>query len=491
MSKKSEHFRIYKPKPGGKYYIDLYDHRKIRHKVAGFTSKRPTDKLAENIEALISCRVSGQGLTPELQVWIGRLPDTLVRNFVRWGLLDGQRAHAGKSLPEHLEDWRQNIIARGRTQSYADSQHYRVSSIFTAAGFNYFTDISGSKLQLEISKLKTTVKARDENGKLIDKVTGETSQTTKNYYLKGCQAFCRWLVKDGRASRNPLEQLEAAKAQRQKRAALEPDELRTLLAYTETADVSYGLTGHQRTMLYIFACESGFRASEIKALKVSDFDFKRQIVTLSGTNTKNGLDAEIPLRISTAEKLRAFFSDKLPQGRAFKLPYLTNMARMFRKDLADAGIEIEADRGKVEFHGTRYTFGTMLAAAGVHPKAAQKLMRHSDINLTMSLYTHTLRGQEAAAINSMPDFDSLPESQKQVKTGTDNKPVETGQNLLPVVLPKSDDLSGFSATNLDAKASQGGSDTSPVSEPKSGNSSEKQGFSELGPVGFEPTTNEL
>ena len=46
-------------------------------------------------------------------------------------------------------------------------------------------------------------------------------------------------------------------------------------------------------------------------------------------------------------------------------------------------------------------------------------MRHGDINLTMSLYTHTLRGQEADAVNRLPGF-SRPSSQSRTKTGTDD-----------------------------------------------------------------------
>jgi len=481
MSKKSEQFRIYKPKrgPGSKFYIDLYDHRKRRHKIAGFSAKRPTEKLAENIQGLVSCRVSGQGLTPELQTWIDHLPDSLVRNFVRWGLLDGQRAHSGKPLSKHLEDWRENILARGRTEKYADSRYGRVSSIFAASGFHYFRDISGSKLQLEISKLKTTVRVRGDNKKLTDKVIGEMTQATRNYYLKACQAFCRWLVQDGRAYKNPLKHLGAAEAQAQKRAALEPDELRTLLAYTETADVSFGLTGPQRGIVYRTAAETGFRSSELRALKVCDFNFKSNRVTLSGEHTKNGKNAEIPLKPATAEKLRVFFGSKLLQAQAFKLPFTTNMAKMFRKDILDAGIEIEPDRGKVNFHGLRHSFGTMLAAAGVHPKDAQELMRHSDINLTMSLYTHTLRGHDSAAINSLPDLDRLPESQKQVKTGTDNKPVSSQENLLPRLLPKSDDKPVLTATNLDDTMTQSRNDINLVSQAKSQKLSEKQGFSEV------------
>ena len=51
----------------------------------------------------------------------------------------------------------------------------------------------------------------------------------------------------------------------------------------------------------------------------------------------------------------------------------------------------------------------------------QSIMRHSDINLTMSRYTHLFRGQESEAIAKLPDL-SLPSKKKQsaVATGTDN-----------------------------------------------------------------------
>ena len=84
-----------------------------------------------------------------------------------------------------------------------------------------------------------------------------------------------------------------------------------------------------------------------------------------------------------------------------------------------------------KFSALRYQTGTLLAASGVHPKVAQKIMRHRDINLTMSRYTHTLSGQEAKAKAGLPDL-SLPsiEAQKNIATGTDDKPVEAAQNTL-------------------------------------------------------------
>lgn len=78
---------------------------------------------------------------------------------------------------------------------------------------------------------------------------------------------------------------------------------------------------------------------------------------------------------------------------------------MIKEDFDASGIDyIDTGRGKLDFHSLRHTFGTMLAASGVHPKTAQELMRHSKIDLTMNVYTHTLSGQTRNAIDSLPDF---------------------------------------------------------------------------------------
>ncbi len=220
---------------------------------------------------------------------------------------------------------------------------------------------------------------------------------------------------DGRFSQNPLQTAKIDPGQSKKRAALEPDELRQLLAYTETAGMSYSLTGRERAIVYRIAAETGLRASEIDALLIRDFSMNKGLVKLSGEFTKNRQDAEIPLKRSTIEKLKVFFHDKNRDEKAFKMPYITNCARMIRKDIDEAKIKIEKERGHVGFHSLRHTFGSMLAASGVHPKTAQKLMRHSDINLTLSRYTHVFRGQETEAINSLPDLD-VPVQTQQAKT---------------------------------------------------------------------------
>ena len=55
-----------------------------------------------------------------------------------------------------------------------------------------------------------------------------------------------------------------------------------------------------------------------------------------------------------------------------------------------------------DFHGLRHTFVSNLCLAGVSPKTAQTLARHSDISLTMNIYSHVKPEEQAAAINALP-----------------------------------------------------------------------------------------
>jgi hypothetical protein len=58
----------------------------------------------------------------------------------------------------------------------------------------------------------------------------------------------------------------------------------------------------------------------------------------------------------------------------------------------------------------------MLAAPGIHPKTAQDLMRLSDINMTMSHYTHTLIGQQSKAIERLPDLNTSSTQRQKTMT---------------------------------------------------------------------------
>ena len=68
-------------------------------------------------------------------------------------------------------------------------------------------------------------------------------------------------------------------------------------------------------------------------------------------------------------------------------------------------------------HGLRKTFCSNLARQKVHPKVAQILMGHSDISLTMRVYTEVEEDQLVNAVNSLPTMSDLMKPNLKVVPG--------------------------------------------------------------------------
>jgi integrase len=74
-----------------------------------------------------------------------------------------------------------------------------------------------------------------------------------------------------------------------------------------------------------------------------------------------------------------------------------------RGSSAAAGIAYRDDDGLVfDFHALRHQFISNLALAGIHPRIAQTLARHSDIKLTLSRYSHVGLFDQTAAVEKLP-----------------------------------------------------------------------------------------
>ena len=140
-------------------------------------------------------------------------------------------------------------------------------------------------------------------------------------------------------------------------------------------------------------------------------------LTLDAADEKNREGNDIPLRDDLAADLRDWLADKLrrfqeealttgapiparlpPDTRLFNVP--SQLVKILDRDLIAAGIarrvkvdgkwiiDKRDDRGRsLDVHALRTTFGTLLSKGGVAPRTAQAAMRHSDIKLTMGVYT--------------------------------------------------------------------------------------------------------
>jgi integrase/recombinase XerD len=142
---------------------------------------------------------------------------------------------------------------------------------------------------------------------------------------------------------------------------------------------------------------TGFRASELASLHPFAFKLKGQLphIVLAGADAKNGKEAEQPIRRELAAELARWLRGQ--SGRVWPGLWHKKAAKMLRTDLDAANVKYEVEGRVLDFHALRGTFITSLSRAGVHPKTAQILARHGDINLTMKYYTH-LSLEEVAAV---------------------------------------------------------------------------------------------
>ena len=121
----------------------------------------------------------------------------------------------------------------------------------------------------------------------------------------------------------------------------------------------------------------------------------------------------------------------------FNVP--TGLLRILNRDLEAAGIPKKDERGRsVDIHAMRHTFGTWLSKGGVAPRTAQTAMRHSDIDLTMQVYTDPKLLDVRGAVESLPQLPLADTTEliKQAATGTDG--VQHSRKFAPGFAPESD-----------------------------------------------------
>lgn len=153
-----------------------------------------------------------------------------------------------------------------------------------------------------------------------------------------------------------------------------------------------------------------WRSIDLARGQASVFESMEQ--TRAGTRlkeTKSGNARTVALPSLVVEELRRYrgrqaeellrlgvrLTDKTPvvaqaDGRALQPNSVTHE---FTRLLAKA-----AHLPRIRFHDLRHTRATHMLASGVHPKVAQERLGHSNVGITLDLYSHVLPGmQEDAA----------------------------------------------------------------------------------------------
>jgi len=426
-------------KKGGKY-AEWFDRNGKKHCDPVTTGRdgKPRIRVESGTYTAIYC--DGRGITQEhatgcrgkraAEMVLAKLEQEAEK--VKAGVLSSVESemskHRDTPLLEHVDEYITHQSAKDVNAQRVKSTKSRLLRLAEQCNLRRLTDISADALERWML----------EKAEHDDRTKKPMGAGARNGYRESAIGFGNWLVRKKRIPANPFSDVPKADANvdcRRKRRALNEDELRRLLDVARRRPVENAMTirrgpnkgqltanvrpevrerlerlGRERALIYKTMALTGLRKKELTTLLIGwlELDAEPPHLILDPKNEKNREGNSIPLRSDLAEDLRAWIAEKSeddarPDAPLFNVP--TGLLRILDRDLKAAGIPKKDCRGRtVDIHALRHTFGTMLSAAGVKPRTAQEAMRHSDIKLTMNVYTDPALLDVAGAIESLPDL---------------------------------------------------------------------------------------
>ena len=339
------------------------------------------------------------------------------------GLVDPTDEQRKRPLIKHVAEFRSYMENKGNTPKQVSEIIRKVQKLIDNRKWRFINDISATGTLEYLGNLRRE---------------GLSAQTY-NHYQRAAKQFTRWLVRDRRTPHDPLLHLSRLNVQtdrRHDRRALSDEEFVRLVEAARTSEKNVeGISGPDRAMMYILASWTGFRKGEIGSLTLRSFrlDTAPPVVTVEACYSKRRREDTQVLHVELVKLLKEWLAGKKrlrPDTILFpvsgRVPGCVERktSKMIERDLMAArdkwideekNEEKKAERTKsdflcycnhdglfADFHSMRHLFITSLERAGIRPKMAQVLARHSDIRLTMGVYTHVELNDRTAAIGALP-----------------------------------------------------------------------------------------
>jgi len=341
----------------------------------------------------------------------------------RAGLVDPTDDQRRRPLSEHVKEFLSYLVNRGVGEQLVLETLQKLQTMIEHRKWRRIDDITATGALVFLGQLK-------HDG---------LSAQTYNHYLKAAKQFTRWLVRERRTPLDPLAHLSRLNVwtdRRHDRRALSPEEFRRLVEAARTSGRRIeSISGPDRAMMYVLASWTGFRKGEIGSLTLCSLqlDDDPPTATVAACYSKRKREDTQILHPEVVRQLEEWLATKrrLKPGTVLfpvsgRVPGGTDRKthKMMRLDLLAARTkwieeakEAQERRQReksdflaycdhhglyADFHSTRHLFITSLERAGISPKMAQTLARHSDIRLTLGVYTHVELHDQTAAIESLP-----------------------------------------------------------------------------------------
>jgi len=187
------------------------------------------------------------------------------------------------------------------------------------------------------------------------------------------------------------------------------------------------IQGHQLEALLVFALVTGMREGELCALRWHDISIDEMTVQVCRTVAHVTRYGYVENETKTVKGRRMIV---LP-------PFLIDLLKQHRERQAQARLKIgdkwvekglvfcnthgnylhpdylmlrfhqlldEIGLPRIRFHDLRHSTATILLSMGVHPKVVQELLGHSQISMTLDIYSHVLPSLQKEAMGKLDDL---------------------------------------------------------------------------------------
>ncbi len=215
------------------------------------------------------------------------------------------------------------------------------------------------------------------------------SNSTRKVYQTKFVTILNKAVREGKLKANPFYQLDRSEiyhAPKTVRVYLTVDEVKRFME-VETE-------GKETQRAFAFACFTGLRISDIRALKWTDIKNPDTAPTIVLNQSKTGDIVRVPLGRMALSLLPEEHND----DHIFHLPTATAVHTSCRWIAERAGI-----KKNVSFHTSRHTFATLTLAACENLELVSKLLGHKSVKTTHR-YAEVLLDRKIEAVNRMTNL---------------------------------------------------------------------------------------
>jgi integrase len=249
--------------------------------------------------------------------------------------------------------------------------------------------------------------------RMLTSVSAQASPATAKESHRVLRSALTAACREELISRNVVQLVPAPRVQPRE---LKPWDLDETLTFLDAARTDSLYTA------FVLAVALGLRRGEILGLRWRDIDLDRRVLTVRNQlqrvqkelyedNTKNRRTRSIPLPLMCIAPLRwqrlrqrqqrALAGDRWQEGdyvfttRTGRPIEPRNISRSFER-IADA-----ASLPRIRLHDTRHGCATLLFAAGVPARVVMEILGHSQIAVTMNIYTHVSDSSRREAMGHM------------------------------------------------------------------------------------------